>query len=320
MAVALLAGALLVPAPPSFHLGHGARAGASAAVAAAARLPCPAYRPNGPYPLVGERGVEAVLDQPGVLASHGLPLRTDPASGLAYRNIDDIAFYGLEGWTHWRRTGRRSGLAQARRAGDWLVAHQPAGGGWRYPISVSLAGLGIERPLRPGWVAAQAEGDSISLLVRLYRATSQVVYLRAAERALGPYQRPSGRHGFRVLFRHHVFYDGFPTSPPSLVLEDFHVSLLGVADLSPFDRTAAHLFDQGLRSLYWALPLLDDGQGKPLYSLSYLTAPGAPRVYEAPAHTENALFLCELARMRPSPRALHYAALWEASDPHAFYR
>jgi D-glucuronyl C5-epimerase-like protein len=292
----------------------------AAAAAAGTHLPCPVYRPDGPYPLAEEPGVERVLEQPGVTAWHGLPLRTDSASGLRYRNIDDVAFYGLEGWTHWRRTRQRSGLAQARRAGDWLVAHQPAGGGWRYPIAFSLAGLGIEQTLRPGWVAAQAEGDSISLLVRLYRATSRSTYLRAARRALGPYERPPARHGFRAVFRHHVFYDGFPSSPPSLVLEDFQISLIGAADLAPLDATAARLFDRGLGSLYWALPLLDDGEGKPLYGLTYLTAPGAPRIYEAPAHTVNALLLCELARMRPSPAATRYAARWQASNPHAYYR
>jgi hypothetical protein len=287
---------------------------------AAARLPCAPYRPNGVYPLAGEPGIEIVLDQPGVVASGGLPLRTDAASGIAYRNIDDIAFYGLEGWTHWRRTRAPSGLAQARRAGDWLIAHQPADGGWRYPIPYSLAELGVDRPLRPGWVAAQAEGDSISLLVRLYRATSRLAYLRAAERALGPYERPSRQHGFRVVVRHHVFYDGFPTTPPSLVLEDFQITLLGLADLAPYDARAGSLFAEGLSSLYWALPLIDDGRGKPIYSLTYLTVRGAPRTYEPAAHTENALFLCELARMRPSRRATRYAMRWEASNPHAFYR
>jgi hypothetical protein len=267
---------------------------------------------------VDDPAQEAVLDQPGVVASRGLPLRT-AAGGRAYRNIDDIAWFGLEGWTGWRRTGHRSGLVQARRAGDWLVAHQPRDGGWRYPIPLSMAGLGIARPLRPGWVAAQAQGDSISLLVRLYRATSRAVYMRAAERALGPYERPSARHGFRVLFRHHVFFDGFPSSPPSLVLEDFQISLVGLADLAQFERDAARLFDQGLSSLYWALPLLDD-EGKPIFSLTYLTQPGAPRLYEAPAHTLNTLFLCELVRMRPSSQASRYVRRWEASDPHAYYR
>jgi hypothetical protein len=308
-------------ASSSIALGLVAAVGCPAAWSSGtARLACSAYRPNGPYPLTGRPEVETVLRQPGVVASGGLPLRTDESSGRRYRNIDDVASYGLEGWTRWRRGRRAADLRQARHAGDWLLFHQAADGGWRYPIAFSLAGLGIARPLAPGWVAAQAQGDSISLLVRLYRATGQGAYLRAATRGLGPFERPSARHGFRVLFRSHVFYDGFPTTPPSLVLEDFQLSLLGLADLAPFDHVAGTLLDRGLSSLYWALPLLDDGAGRPLYSLTYLTSHDASPVYEAPAHTLNAELLCELSGMRPGPAATRYAARWRASDPHAYYR
>jgi hypothetical protein len=250
-----------------------------------------------------------------------LPLRLDFASGLLYRNVDDIAFYGLEGWTHWRRTHAAAGLAQARRSGDWLLARQARDGGWHYPIPDSLASLGVERPLRPGWIAAQAQGDSISLLVRLYRATGEQAYLRAAKRGLRPYERsPVGQHGFRVIVRGHVFYDGFSTDPPSLVLEDFQITLLGLADLAPLDAEAQRLFREGLRSLYWALPLLESGEGKPLYSLTYLTVPDAPRIYDPAAHTLNAGILCELSRRYPSPQAARYAARWEATNPHVYAR
>jgi hypothetical protein len=278
---------------------------------------CAAYRPNGSYPPLVHS--EPVMQWPGVKPKDGLPLQLDE-SGRLYWNIDNVATYGLQAWAQWQAQRVPHALVVARHAADWLVTHQPRDGGWRYTVAFSLAAIGLDANLAPGWVAAQAQGDSISLLTRVYRATGDHHYLSAAKRAVAPFDRGVRRHGVRVVFRERVFFDGFPTTPPSLILEDFNIALLGLADVGPYDRHAQELFREGLRSLYWALPYLDDGSGRPLYGLTYLTHPGAPRIYDPAAHTLNAQILCELSRLSPNSQASRYARRWMASNPHAYYR
>jgi hypothetical protein len=278
---------------------------------------CMAYRPNGSHPLLAHS--EPVMQWPGVKPEGGLPLQLDE-SGHYYWNIDNIATYGLQAWARWQTQRIPHSLAVARHAAGWLVSHQPRDDGWRYTVAFSLAAIGIDARLSPGWVAAQAQGDSISLLTRIYRATGDRHYLNAARRAVGPFDRDVRRRGVRVVFRGHVFFDGFPITPPSLILEDFNIAFLGLADVAPYDRRAQELFREGLRSLYWALPLFDDGSGKPLYGLTYLSYPGTPRIYDPAAHTLNAQILCELSRLSPNPQASSYTIQWMASNPHAYYR
>lgn len=284
---------------------------------AASGVPCAPYRPDGPYPLLINS--EPVLQWRGVTLKEGIPLQTNE-EGRHYRSVDEIATYGLQAWRSWRTSHSAEAMRTMVHVARWLVAHQPKDGGWRYPFSYSMASVGISVTLPVGWVAAQAQGDSIALLMRAYQATRNPRFLASARRAVKPYERGVKSHGIHTVFRKHVFFDGFPSSPPSLILEDFDLSLLGLDDVAPYDKAAGKLFREGLKSLYWALPLIDDGTGKPLYGLTYLTYPGAPRIYEQASHTLQAQIVCELSRAYPNHEASVYAARWMASNPYVYYR
>jgi hypothetical protein len=238
----------------------------------------------------------------------------DPATGLPkveyggrpYWNPCTVALWGLQEFNRlaiWHEAGS---LVRARVAGDWLVANQRSDGSWRYAMRTIYPRM---NRFGPDWVAAQAQGNAISLLVRLYAATRDRRYLRAAVRARTAFQRPIARHGVRLGYDGHVFFEGMPTHQPSLPLEDFQLSILALYDLSRYDAASKRLFGAAMRTLVWALPRYEGTDGRPLFDLAHRTAGAAP-YYEPASATYNAGLLSLLAKLSGDRRAEQYAARW----------
>ena len=105
--------------------------------------------------------------------ANGLPMVRYP--GLAPQwNYVTIALYGLQRWSDWRsHGGGSSARAAAINVADFLVSHQNWDGAWRYTFPFEYDDDGVSEPLPAGWVAAQAQGNVISLLSRMYAATGR---------------------------------------------------------------------------------------------------------------------------------------------------
>lgn len=108
-----------------------------------------------------------------------------------------------------------------------------------------------------------AQGQAISLLVRVYLATGRSRHLLAAVRALRPLRRSVRRGGLTARLNGRPWYEEYPTSPPSFVLNGFMFTLLGLHDLAAVaPRSAApSLYRQGLRTLVASLRLYDTQGG-----------------------------------------------------------
>jgi hypothetical protein len=251
--------------------------------------------------------VNDVLTWSGVVedAATGLP-QVVYADGLAYWNPTTVALWGLQEFNRFAVHGRRKSLGTARKAGDWLVARQRADGSWRYRMTFTLARFA---PIAPGWVAAQAQGNAISLLVRLHAATGDARYRRAAVRARLPYERPVADAGLRRRFMGRPMLEGFPTQQPSFALEDLQLALLGLYDLSALDPVARTLFRRYMETLVWALPYYEDDLGRPQFDLGHRTA-GVAAHYDAGAHAFNAQMLALLGRLSGNAAARRRAARW----------
>ncbi len=77
-----------------------------------------------------------------------------------------------------------------------------------------------------------ASGHALSVLSRAYSASLRREYLERAFRALELFTVPSGEGGFQAkLLDTHIWYEEYPTSPPTFVLNGFMYSLLGLYDL-----------------------------------------------------------------------------------------
>ena len=118
--------------------------------------------------------------------------------------------------------------------------------------------------IEPGWFGAMCQGQAISVLVRAFIATQDDKYLIAAEDAVSLFNISSRKGGLKAVFMdRYVWYEEYPTNPPSFILNGFMFSLLGLYDLQYVSvKLQAHvsqLFKEGLESLAAMLPLYDSG-------------------------------------------------------------
>jgi hypothetical protein len=299
------------------------RAAAAAALSAATvTLTAPAvaqarYSRVGPFdpakPAVGHTAAEAVPATNtiptwrGVVMHPTLRLPMQRHGSRLYWNPVTVTLYGLQEYNLHMFGGRRDRLAGSRRVADWLVRNQTPDGAWEYKMPFAYPRE--EVPLAVPWVAAQAQGNALSLLVRVWRRGGDARYAAAAGRALGPFQRPVGARGVRRTIGGHVLFEGFPTRSPSLPLEDFQLALIGLYDFAPYSRRARRLLNDGLAGLSWALPWYTDERGDALIDLRHYGG-NTWKEPDPDAHSFNAHVLATLAQLTGRPRLARYAALW----------
>jgi heparosan-N-sulfate-glucuronate 5-epimerase len=164
-------------------------------------------------------------------------------------------------------------------AANYFVRHQDSRGGW--PVRVTRRLIPDVMELEPGWYSAMGQGQAISLLVRAYVASKDMTYLEAAGRALDIFDIPSSEGGVLAKFLDkYDWYEEYPTTPSSFVLNGFIYSLIGLYDLKEIavgsiSDKAAKLYEKGLVTLKTMLPMFDSGTGT-FYDLRHITAGLAP--------------------------------------------
>lgn len=255
----------------------------------------PRYDPSGAYLHYAE--LASVVRPPTSLAGDGIPRVTYARGGPARLNPVTIAQYGLQEFSYFVSGRGQSHLRNASRAAAWLVRNQDRRGRWLYRFGWRLRGS-RERLRRP-WASAMAQGQAISLLTRIFRRTHDARFLRAALRAQLPLERPVSTGGLVAIFRARRVYEEYPTRRPSLVLNGFMFTLLGLHDLRatyPTRRTQ-NLLNEGLDSLAVLLPLYDLPTGS-LYDLGHLTgARTKPRPAGARYHRKHVRLLAVLSEV-----------------------
>lgn len=166
-------------------------------------------------------------------------------------------------------------IAQFYDAAEWFVRNQNTKtGGWPNPVKRKLSEFA---ELKQGWYSAMGQGHAISLLARAYfHSNGESRYLRAAINGLKPFRVPSRQGGVLAKFMGKFeWYEEYPTTPASFVLNGFIYSLLGLYDLNAtapknLSHEAGFLFDQGMISLKKMLSMYDTGSGS-IYDLRHIT-------------------------------------------------
>ncbi|XP_036819702.1 D-glucuronyl C5-epimerase B-like [Oncorhynchus mykiss] len=200
-------------------------------------------------------------------------------------------------------------------ASDWLLRNQDERGGWPIMVTRKL-GEGF-RPLEPGWYSAMAQGQAMSTLVRAYLLTKDQTYLNAALRATGPYKLHSEQHGVKAVFMNkYDWYEEYPTTPGSFVLNGFIYSLLGLHDLAEtagekLGRESGLLFSRGMESLKAMLPLYDTGSGS-IYDLRHYMLGTAPNLARWDYHTTHINQLQLLASIDNAPIFRDVVKRWKS--------
>ncbi|XP_054160550.1 D-glucuronyl C5-epimerase B-like [Oppia nitens] len=185
-------------------------------------------------------------------------------------------------------------------AGNWFLANQQPNGGFSIKVNRKLSNGALQ--LKTGWYSAMAQGQAISLLVRLYKHTGQDRYLNCAKQALNLFDVDVRDNGFRTRFLgdKYLWFEEYPTVPSIYVLNGFIYSLFGLYDLSSvtaandtYGQKAGRLYRQGIQSLQSMLPMYDTGSGS-LYDLRHLalgSPPNRARWDYHSTHINQLLFL-----------------------------
>lgn len=206
-------------------------------------------------------------------------------------------------------------MAHFYDAAEWFVKHQNRStGGWPIPVKRKLGSGFMELP--KGWYSAMSQGHAISLLARAYHSTGNRQYLKSAVNALKLFKVPSYQGGIMATFLgKYVWYEEYPTNPPSYVLNGFIYSLLGLYDLnatSPqnYSIEAGQLYDNGMMSLKKMLTLYDTGAGS-TYDLRHFSLGIAPNLARWDYHATHVNQLLLLATIDKDPIISQTADRWK---------
>ncbi|HDQ45436.1 MAG TPA: hypothetical protein ENN17_08075 [bacterium] len=143
---------------------------------------------------------------------------------------------------------------------DWFVRHaehDPECGA-RWMTHVPLPQYGNPGP----WQSAFSQSRGISILVRAFRLTREKRVAELAESALIPFTRPVDEGGVTVFTPWGPFYEEYPASAPTLVLNGMIFALCGVQDfvrVFPDHPEARRILEDGIRTLEGILPEYDLG-------------------------------------------------------------
>jgi hypothetical protein len=168
--------------------------------------------------------------------------------------------WGLGSYERYLDTGEERWLDWALACGRHLVERQERTGRLRGGF-VHRAPFPHTFHLAPPWLCGMAQGQAGSLLVRLFRETGDESLAEAACRALEPLDLPVSEGGVRADLDGGPFFEEYPTTPPSYVLNGGIFALWGCHDVAMAlgDSTAARLWSDGVDALARSIDRWDTG-------------------------------------------------------------
>lgn len=171
-----------------------------------------------------------------------------------------IAQYGLHFLNSFAREGRVRHQFIARSMAEWLVENQVEWkngiGAWVYHFDLPFYG-----PRAP-WISAMAQGEALSLLLRMSQMGDKKTYEAAAHRAVRAFIQPVAAGGVVQSFPDgSPAFEEYPTTPRSLVLNGLLFALLGLRDYALHfgDAPSQKLFELCVAGLKKNLARYDTG-------------------------------------------------------------
>jgi heparosan-N-sulfate-glucuronate 5-epimerase len=190
---------------------------------------------------------------PGIVCERGLPLNRVGGGPLVHVPTTVVQF-ALGHYDCYLATHDDDHLRLALAGAQWAVETQDNNGGW--PIWPIL-GLACPSPY-----SAMTQGETISLLVRAFAATSDRRFLSAARSGLGPLISPIEAGGTSRPSASGLVLEEVPAIPPVTILNGWIFALFGLEDLriaDPDDQHVADSLADSLRALVAMLPGYDTG-------------------------------------------------------------
>uniref|UniRef100_A0A914YSP9 Heparosan-N-sulfate-glucuronate 5-epimerase n=1 Tax=Panagrolaimus superbus TaxID=310955 RepID=A0A914YSP9_9BILA len=161
---------------------------------------------------------------------------------------------------------------------EWFIKNQNDQGGWAVPVKRSIAENKLILPV--GWHSAMAQGHGLSVLTRAYHLTKDSRFAKAAAKSLNLFNLSAKDGGVKNQLFGYDWFEEYPTTPGTYVLNGFMYSLIGLYDFSTikeYGNESKVLFENGLNSLRTFLPLYDTGSGS-VYDLRHLGLKSSPNI------------------------------------------
>lgn len=201
--------------------------------------------------------------QYGPFDSNGVPLivYTRDKQKVAIYNPTTIAQYalGIMAFIDINSPVNNSEVSKYLNLSDWLVKNQIVDqrnvGVWQYLIDFPNYGL------RAPWISALAQGQAISVLTRAYIITKDSSYLEAADRALLSFNYAYNDGGVTCWTAGDTWYEEYPSSQESHVLNGFIWALWGIYDYyrATSNPKALGMWENGVETLLRNLAYYDCG-------------------------------------------------------------
>ncbi len=195
----------------------------------------------------------------GKKSSSGIPLVWDGNNRVWVQHPVTVCQVALGWWDTWLDDGKEEDLDLFLKLAGWLVRNQQndpqKGGIWPIPYGIPFYDL------HSGWISALVQGQALSVLTRAYICTTKRCYIEAAVQAFTPFNLTLEEGGVQSNNKHGLFFEEYPSSSPSRVLNGFISSLWGLYDywLASHDQQAYTLWRAGVQTLVSSLSDYDTG-------------------------------------------------------------
>lgn len=198
---------------------------------------------------------------PGPFDQNGIPLLDYQGQVGKQYNPIAIAQYGLGHYNLYKQTNEKKYLESARKQADWLVnnleINQQGAKVWMHHFDWEY-----RDKLKAPWYSALAQGNGISLLVRIYLATKDQKYYEAAKKAFPSLLTKISEGGALYIDKNNNdWLEETIVDPPTHILNGFLWTLFGIWDywLLTQDQPAKDLFDRCIQTLKNNLKNFDIG-------------------------------------------------------------
>lgn len=171
-----------------------------------------------------------------------------------------IGQMGLSIFHTWLKTHAESDKQRFLKFVDWFYENatidESLGARW-------LTDVSLPQYKNPGpWQSAFSQSRALSILLRGYQLTKDNSIADLAEKALTSFTIPVADGGVMAHTDFGPFYEEYPSSVPTLVLNGFIFSLCGLHEFTraiPQNKLAVQLYNDGLNTLEKILPEYDMG-------------------------------------------------------------
>jgi len=187
----------------------------------------------------------------------GIPLRAwGGRLGTVYHPLV-VAEFGCSYYSLWQSTEQKRYRAACVKMADWLLAHQDARGRWLYDWPFCYEGMKISPP----WHSAVTQAQASQALSKAFLLSHNTAYLNSARRGLIALTVPLANGGLRVPTPRGCFYEEYPMSPPTHVLNGHMHAVLACFDFLRIheDADIRRVAQEGVRGLEDTLESYDSG-------------------------------------------------------------